>query len=343
MEKQFFGIDKSGNKIYRYTLTDRLGNRLSVLNYGAVIQSLEINDKNGGKRDVVLGYDNMARYEKEEGRTYFGAVCGRTANRIEGARFYIDGQEYLLDKNNGDACLHGGNEGLDRKFFDLTDADSDYMTFSVFSPDGESGFPGNMSLSVKYTLRNGLLMIEYMARVTASCPVSLTNHSYFNLDGGGDILGHSLQLNSHFYMEVRDDGCATGLVKESRGTPFDFTRQRNLGRRIERAKKRQPATGGIDHHLFCDSALSEYRKFGTLTSSDGVLKMDIFTDRCGAQIYTGNFLTQDDGKNGPILPYGGICIETQSAPGALKYSHLPRIILHRGERYYSKTGFRFYC
>lgn len=341
MEKQFFGKDKNGNEIFRYTLTDRQGNSLSVLNYGATIQSLVMTDKDGGKRDVVLGYDNLAQYEEDENRTYFGAVCGRVANRIEDARFYIDGEEYTLDQNNGRSCLHGGNSGFDKMFFDLTDAEDDYMTFSAFSMGGEGGFPGNLSLSVKYTFRNGLLMIEYLATTTAACPVSLTNHSYFNLDGKGDILGHRLQLNSHFFMEVKDDGCATGLVKESRGTPFDFTQEKVLGEQIARAKKRQPAINGIDHHLFCDNAVSEYRKFGTLTASDGGLKMDIFTNQCGAQIYTGNFIPDCRGKNGQLTAHSGICIETQAAPGAMKYSHLPQIILHRGQQYYHKTGFRF--
>ena len=343
MEKHFFGTADNGQEIFQYTITDNKGNRLSVINYGATIQSLIVKNKNGEERDVVLGFDNLTQYEDSTDRTYFGAVCGRVANRIENAEFYIEGEKFQLAKNNGKNCLHGGTSGFDKKFFDLTDAEDDYMTFSCFSMDGEEGFPGNLSLSVKYTLRNGLLMIEYMAQTTATCPVSLTNHSYFNLDGhGGNIRKHKLVLNSHFYMGVNDDGLANGMVMPVEGTAFDFLTEKELGPQIDLAAKQQPSVKGIDHHFFCDNSMSEYRKFGTLTASDDSLKMDIFTNQCGAQIYTGNFIPHMISKNGAVGENSGVAIETQFAPNNLNYSHLPNMLLHRGETYYHKTGYRFY-
>ncbi len=342
MEKQFFGIDKNGNEIFKYTLTDENGNSLSVLNFGATIQSLMVTDKNGVKKDVVLGFDNLEQYESDEDRTYFGAVCGRVANRIANGEFYVEGEKYTLVQNNDVNCLHGGKDGFDKKFFDLTDREEDYMTFSTFSEAGEEGFPGNLSLSVKYTFRHGLLMIEYLATTTATCPVSLSNHTYFNLNGGGDILDHKLQLNSHYYMTVADNGLATGTVLPVNGTEFDFLTEKTLGENVKKAAENQPPVAGLDHHFFRDNGISEYRKFGTLTAGDDSLKMDIFTNQCGAQIYTGNFIPHMFAKDRQVGRYSGVAIETQFPPNNLNFSHLPNMLLHRGETYYHKTGYRFY-
>lgn len=337
MKREYFGTDKNGNEIYKYTIYDNENNSVSILNYGATIQSLVING-----RDVVLGFDTIEEYENDENRTYFGAVCGRVANRVENARFYVEGVEYNLYRNNGKHSLHGGKCGFDKRFFELTNSDDGSLTFSIFSPDGEEGYPGNLSLSVKYTFKNRLLLIEYMAKTTAACPVNITNHSYFNLDGKGDILSHKLQLNSHYYLAVDDDVCANGNVMQVAGTPFDFTGENILGENILAAEKLQPAVGGIDHHFFCDSSLTEYRKFGTLTSSDDKLKMDIFTNQCGAQIYTGNFIKEMTAKGTNIGRFGGIAIETQLPPNNLNHSHLPNMMLKRDETYYHKTGYKFY-
>ncbi len=342
MEKQFFGTDKNGNEIFKYTLTDENGNSLSVLNFGATIQSLIITDKNGVKKDVVLGFDNMEQYQDDNGRTYFGAVVGRVANRIADAEFWIEGEKYTLAQNNGNHCLHGGIDGFDKKFFDLTDAEDDYMTFSTFSMGGEEGFPGNISLSVKYTFRNSLLMIEYLATTTATTPLNLTNHAYFNLDGRGDVLGHKLQLNSTYYMPVDDSVLAIGTVVPVRDTEFDFTQEKVIGPAILALAEKQPTVKGIDHHFFCDSAISEYRKFATLTASDDSLKMDVFTNQCGTQIYTGNWVPEMQAKGRQVGPYSGLTMETQMAPNNLNNSHLKSMLLHRDEKYYHKTGFRFY-
>ena len=342
MEKHFFGTDKDGKEIYKYTLTDNEGNSLSVLNYGATIQSLVITDKNGVKKDVVLGFDNLPQYENNADRTYFGAVIGRVANRIENGEFWVEGEKYTLAKNNGNNCLHGGVDGFDKKFFDLTDAEDDYMTFSTFSVGGEENFPGNISLSVKYTFKNRLLMIEYLATTTATCPLNLTNHTYFNLDGKGDILGHKLQLNSKYYMPVDDSVLATGEVKLTAGTEFDFKEEKVIGPAVLALAEKQPGVRGIDHHFFCDNAVSEYRKFGTLTASDDSLKMDIFTNQCGTQIYTGNYIPEMQAKDRQVGMYSGLTMETQMAPNNLNNSHLESMLLHRDEKYYHKTGFRFY-
>lgn len=333
----YFGTDINGNEIYKYTIFDDEGNSVSILNYGATVQSLVICG-----RDIVLGYDNIEQYENDNNRAYFGAVCGRVANRVENGLFYVEGMEYNLFQNNGNHSLHGGKNGFDKKYFELTNCDNASLTFSIFSPDGEEGYPGNLSLSVKYTFRNRLLLIEYMARTTETCPVNITNHSYFNLDGKGDILSHKLQLNSNYYLEVNDDVCANGNVLSVKNTPFDFTEEKLLGENILEAKKLQPAVGGIDHHFFCNNSVTEYRRFGTLASSDNKIRMDIFTNQCGAQLYTGNFISDTVAKGLNIGKFSGIAIETQFPPNNLNHSHMPNMLLKRGETYYHKTGYKFH-
>ncbi|MEG0090485.1 MAG: aldose epimerase family protein [Oscillospiraceae bacterium] len=341
MEKACFGKDKNGNEIFRYTIADG-DNSLSVLNYGATIQSLKVKNKQGKLVDVVLGFDNLSQYEKEEGRTYFGAVCGRVANRIKGGHFFVDAVEYSLAQNDKGNCLHGGADGFDKQFFDLTDAGDNYMVFSYLSDDGEEGFPGCLGLSVRYTFSRGLLLIEYSAATTKTCPVSITNHSYFNLDGKGDIKAHSLQLNSKFYMEVEDDGCASGRVLPTHGTDFDFSKQTVLGQRISAQKAKRPTIKGLDHYFFCDNGITDYRRFGTVSNEEGSLKLDIFTNQTGAQIYTGNYIPSMVGKSVELYENSGICFETQTPPGSLEFSHLPSMLLNKEGSYYHKTAFRFY-
>lgn len=337
MEKVFFGLTKNGDEVFKYILFDDEGNSVSILNYGATVQSLVIDG-----RDVVLGYDNVADYESDEDRKYFGAVCGRVANRVQNGKFYIEGTEYNLYKNNGNHSLHGGKDGFDKKIFKVVDFSKDSIVLSLVSPDGDENYPGELYLDVKYSFKNKLLLIEYFASVSESCPVNITNHSYFNLDGKGNILSHKLKLNSKYYLEDDDSVCATGVVLKTAGTAFDFTEEKELKENIFRARDEQPLVGGIDHHFFADSSVTQYRKFATLTSSDEKIKMDVFTNQCGAQIYTGNFLETAVLKGETYEKFGGIAIETQFPPNNLNNSHLPSMMLHKGERYYHKTGYKFY-
>ena len=343
MEKLLFGTDKNNKEIYSYTLYDNKGNYIKVLNLGATLQSVVVKNKKGEMVDTVLGFDNLEQYQQDKGRSCMGAVCGRVCGRIPQGRFFIEGVEYQLDKNAKEDCLHSGYEGLDKQFFDITDVGENYMTFSIFEESGKTGFPGNLSLSVKYTFNNGLLLIEYLANVTQSCPVNITNHSYFNLDGKGDVKNHNLQLNSDFFMQMDEKSIADGNVLPVANTCFDLRQGKKLGEIIEQSIEYQPHTRGFDQYLFNNYATTEYRRFGTLTAGDDSLKMDIFTNQCGAQLYTANFLQEQESKTGENLyPYRGIAIETQSPPNAISFSHLPSPILKRGQSYYHKTGYRFY-
>lgn len=341
MEKKYFGKSNSNQEIFSYTINHG-ENALCVLNYGGTIQSLKIKNKNGKLVDVVLGYDNIEQYEKTENRTYFGAVCGRVANRIGEGKFFVDAIEYKLPKNDKGNCLHGGENGFDKKLFELTASGEDFIVLSTTGQDGEEGFPGEVLLSVKYTFKGGLLMIEYYATTTSTCPAAFTNHSYFNLDGTGTISTHSLQLNSQFFLEIDDNGLAIGVVKSTRGTDLDFAKETELGERISSLKRQRPTIKGIDHYLFCDSGITEYRRFGTLSNSERSLKLDIFTNQTGAQIYTGNYIPKGIGKDVEICENSGVCFETHTPPNSLGFSHLPTMLLKPGENYYHKTGYRFY-
>lgn len=341
MEKSFFGITKNNNKIFCYTLYDN-ENYINILNYGATIQSLVIKNNKDELIDVVLGFDNIDQYEEQENRTYMGAICGRYANRIANGKFYIDGNEYNLQKNNNENCLHSGNSGFDSAIFKVDDFTKDSITLSLLSPDGEGGFPGDFDLKVKYTFKNNSLLIEYFATTTKDCPVNLTNHAYFNLLGKGNILNHKLKLNSNHYMNVDNNGLANGNISTSINTPFDFTNLNELKYAIDYSKSMQPSVGGIDHHFYVNIAPEDYRYFATLCAPDDSLHMDVYTNQCGAQIYTGNYIPNLKAKNIMISKFSGICIETQSVPNAMSFSYLPSPILKAKQNYYHKSGFNFY-
>ncbi len=339
MNKELFA-NFNGQEIYKYTLTDSEKNSVSILNYGATIQSLVIKNKQGEFIDVVLGFDTLEEYLNHT--AYFGAVCGRVCNRIEDAKFFIDAKEYTLEKNNNDACLHGGSNGFDKKVFLVTGSGSDYLELSYFSKDNEAGFPSDLLINIKYTFKNKLLLIEYTAKTNGKTPVNLTNHSYFNLNGKGDIKNHTLELKSSFYMPVRDDGVATGEIIKTENTLFDFKTKRKLGDVIDKLKEIQKPVNGLDNHFFSDYQTTDYRKFAVLQNEDESLTMEVFSNQTGAQIYTGNFIDKMKAKKIMVGENSGIAIETQLPPNALKYSYLQNMILTSEDNYYHKTGYKFY-
>ena len=338
--KTEFGLRSDGRMAYQYTIrSEALTAVLS--DHGATLLKLFVPDSQGNLADVVLGFDNPGAYT--ESGTFFGATVGRNSNRVGGAAFPMNGKTYRLDPNdNGVNNLHGGFDPYKNRLWDVASHSEKSITFTLQSPNGDQGFPGNAQISVTYTLFGRDLRIRYEAVSDMDTVFNMTNHTYFNLDGAGDIKNHKLKLNSHYYMTVRDDGLATGRVLPVEGTEFDFLEEKVIGPAIEKAAAAQPTVAGIDHHFFCDAARSEYRHFGTLTASDDSLKMDIYTNQCGVQIYTGNFVPQMTAYGRQAFPYCALTMETQAAPNSMNNSHLPSILLHRGERYYHKTGFRFY-
>lgn len=336
-EKRHFGTSKDGFEISEYILDNGLI-EAHFLDYGCIIKNVFVAGKDGKKRDVVLGYDDLKSYEENGG--YLGAFVGRVANRIKNAEFTLDGVKYRLFANDGKNCLHGGKKGFDKKFFE-SKIEGDSITFTTCSFDGEEGFPGGLSIEVKYTLRGSALDIEYKAVATADTPVSFTNHSYFNLSDEDTALNHVLSVNSDFITPVNDTLIPTGELLSVSDTPFDFRNPQKVGLYIDYPHKQLKIAGGYDHNFVLKN-YGSYEKVATLYAEDTGICMDVFTDNFGMQVYSGNFLNGAVGKNGRI--YGkraAICLETQGFPNAVNQVTFPSIIVKAGKTYSKRTTYAF--
>lgn len=336
-EKRYFGTSKDGFEISEYILDNGLI-EAHFLDYGCIIKNVFVAGKDGKKRDVVLGYDDIKSYEENGG--YLGAFVGRVANRIKNAEFTLDGVKYRLFANDGKNCLHGGKKGFDKKFFE-SKIEDDSITFTTCSFDGEEGFPGGLSIEVKYTLRGSALDIEYKAVATADTPVSFTNHSYFNLSDEDTALNHVLSVNSDFITPVNDTLIPTGELLSVSDTPFDFRNPQKVGLYIDYPHKQLKIAGGYDHNFVLKN-YGSYEKVATLYAEDTGISMDVFTDNFGMQVYSGNFLNGAVGKNGRI--YGkraAICLETQGFPNAVNQVTFPSIIVKAGKTYSKRTTYAF--
>lgn len=336
-EKRHFGTSKDGFEISEYILDNGLI-EAHFLDYGCIIKNVFVAGKDGKRRDVVLGYDDLKSYEENDG--YLGAFVGRVANRIKNAEFTLDGVKYRLFANDGKNCLHGGKKGFDKKFFE-TKIEDDSITFTTCSFDGEEGFPGGLSIEVKYTLRGSALDIEYKAVATADTPVSFTNHSYFNLSDEETALNHLLSVNSDFITPVNDTLIPTGELLSVSDTPFDFRKPQKVGLYIDYPHKQLKIAGGYDHNFVLKN-YGSYEKVATLYAEDTGICMDVFTDNFGMQVYSGNFLNGAVGKNGRI--YGkraAICLETQGFPNAVNQVTFPSIIVKAGKTYSKRTTYAF--
>ena len=336
-EKKHFGTSKDGFEISEYILDNGLI-EAHFLDYGCIIKNVFVAGKDGKKRDVVLGYDDLKSYEENDG--YLGAFVGRVANRIKNAEFTLDGVKYRLFANDGKNCLHGGKKGFDKKFFE-SKIEGDSITFTTCSFDGEEGFPGGLSIEVKYTLRGSALDIEYKAVATADTPVSFTNHSYFNLSDEDTALNHVLSVNSDFITPVNDTLIPTGELLSVSDTPFDFRKPQKVGLYIDYPHKQLKIAGGYDHNFVLKN-YGSYEKVATLYAEDTGISMDVFTDNFGMQVYSGNFLNGTVGKNGRIHgKRAAICLETQGFPNAVNQVTFPSIIVKAGKTYSKRTTYAF--
>ena len=322
-----------------FTLDNNNGLRAEILNYGGIIKSIIYKGT-----DVVLGRDTLEEYFKNEG--YFGAIIGRNSNRIENSRFTLSGKTYTLYANDGRNNLHGGKEGFDKKVWEAEVIDSSEPTLilKTKSPDGEEGFPGNVSVTVTYTLtKDNALKIHYEGLTDTDTVLNMTNHTYFNLNGhkSGTALGHKLYLAADFYTPNTNECMPYGEILSVKGTPFDFTKEQTLGNVFSIEHGQIKMFNGIDHNLVLSG--SGYRLIGKLTGNKTGIEMQISTDRPGIQLYTGNMIEQGrickDGVCYPI--HAGICLETQAFPNSLKYSHFPNSILKKNEKYDSITEYKF--
>ena len=333
LQTKTFGTNASGETVMAWTMTHENGMALTLLDYGATIQSLYVPDRNGVPMDVVLGYGTIAEYENNDG--YLGATIGRMANRIGHGRFCLDGKTYSLALNDGENHLHGGICGFDKHIWKVY-AESDSLVCTRLSPDGEEGYPGNLQVSVRFTLTDDSLTLTYEAQTDKTTIVNLTNHSYFNLAGGGSILTHTLQLNASRFLE-NDAGClTTGKVLDVAGTAFDFRIPKEIGRDLS-TKDKNFSSGGYDHNFVLsgtDAAILESQNTG--------IRMRVTTTLPGMQVYTANFLKPRQGKHGSRMGlYDAVCLETQLFPDGMAHYGFPSPVLHMGEVLRSKTSFRF--
>ncbi len=331
-----------------YTLVNAKGMQVSITNYGGIVVSLVVRDRNGKPGDVVLGYDRVEQYVKAS--PYFGAIVGRYGNRIAGGKFVLDGKPYPLAQNNNGNHLHGGLKGFDKVVWKADEFWSNRgpgLKLTYLSKDGEEGYPGNLSVTVTYVLTDeNELVIQYSATSDKPTPVNLTNHSYFNLagQGNGDILDHELTLFADRFTPVDKGLIPTGELRPVKGTPFDFRKPTAIGQRIRQTDEQLRFGGGYDHNFVLNK-----KQEGTLTLAARVVEpcsgrvMEVLTKEPGIQFYCGNFLDGSNvGKGGKPYKYRyGFCLETQHFPDSPNQPSFPSTILRPGKQYSTTTVYRF--
>ena len=308
-----------------------------VSNYGCTIIKVIMADKNGHKDDVVLGYDDFTQYQTLD--AYLGALVGRVANRIKKGEFTLHGQTYHLAVNNGPNHLHGGIKGFSYQVFFYTIQDDHTLVFHYLSPDGQEGYPGDLDLTVTYTLIDDTLKVHYQATSTADTLINITNHSYFNLSGHKEnIYQHTLQIHASQFACVDSDGLTTGELKDVAETPFDFRQPAFIGERVEQDDEQLKTGNGFDHPFIFDVHENQV----ILTHPSTGRQLIVSTTLPQAQIYTANFLDGRLGKYGEhYYARDAICIETQNMPDAIHLEEQPTTILRKGETYDETTSYQF--
>ncbi len=343
--QQAFGKTADGTPVDLFTLANARGVQVSITNYGGIIVSLLAPDRQGRPGDIVLGFERLEDYLK--GHPYFGAIVGRYGNRIAKGRFTLDGVEYKLARNNGENHLHGGLQGFDKKVWAARhwmDSAGAHLELAYSSPDGEEGYPGRLDVKVTYTLaENNQLRISYYAVTDKPTVVNLTNHSYFNLAGEGDILGHVLRLNADRFTPVDAGLIPTGELRPVAGTPFDFTAPTPIGARIEQDDEQLRLGRGYDHNFVLRGGGGALAEAAEVYEPKTGRVLRVLTTEPGVQFYTGNFLDGTlRGKGGRVYARrAGFCLETQHFPDSPNQPGFPSTVLRPGQTYRSTTVFEF--
>ena len=334
-EKKPFGVTKNGEQVTAYTLSNGAMSAV-ILDYGCIIQALYAPDKNGNLVDVVLGYDTVKAYEDNDG--YLGAAIGRVGNRIAKGKFTLNGKDYTLAVNNGPNHLHGGLVGFDSVIWNAQVTD-DALIFTRTSPDGEEGYPGNLAVTITYRLTENAITLTYDAKTDADTLVNLTNHTYFNLAGEGDVLDHVLKVNADAFCEGDPDCLPTGKLIPVAGTPFDFTQAKKIGRDIGMDDIQLKNAGGYDHNFALNAGAEAA---AVLYSEKTGIEMTTTTTLPGVQVYSANFLTEREGKGGRKIGFRhALCLETQVYPDAIHNPHFPSAVLKAGDDFHTETTYTF--
>lgn len=339
IEQREFGYHL-GYRCCLFTLINKNGYSAELTNFGAALRSLYVPDKNGRFGDIVLGYDTLDNYVS--GEVCFGGTIGRVANRIGGARFSLNGVEYRLSENGGGNTLHGGKFGYHKRVWAVdrvVDGNEPSVRFKYVSPDGEEHFPGEVTVTVEYTLVSDGIRISYGAVSTEDTPLNLTNHSYFNLkgEGIGDVKDHIVRLNANRYTPVDERLIPTGVVAYTAGTPFDFISPKRIGEDMDNGR----LPGGYDHNFI----LGDDRKLrvaATAFEETSGRLMTVKTDMPAMQMYIGTALDNEKGKSGKVYGrYTGLCFETQFCPDSPNKPMFPSCILKKGVDFGSVTEYTF--
>ena len=336
-----------GQSVNLYALRNANGVEAKICNYGGIVVSLKVPDRNGKLGDVVLGYDKLDDYVKNS--PYFGCLVGRYGNRIAKGKFTLDGKEYTLAVNNGANHLHGGIKGFDKVVWTpetLTTADGPALSLTYLSKDGEEGYPGNLTVKAVYTLtRDDALRLEYVATTDKPTVVNLTHHGYFNLAGKGDILGHEVLLNASRFTPVDEGLIPTGEWKSVKGTPFDFTKPTTIGARIEQDDQQLKFGKGYDHNWVLDKAPGLLSVAARVYEPASGRVMDVLSTEPGLQFYTGNFLDGSiTGKGGWKYVFrSAFCMEPQHFPDSPNQPKFPSVVLKPGQTYRNTIVYKFWA
>jgi aldose 1-epimerase len=345
MKQERYGTTEDGAAVDVYRLENVAGMRVDILTFGGIVARLEVPDRRGRSANVVLGLTALADYERSS--PHFGAVVGRFANRIAGGRFVLDGRAYQLATNNGPNALHGGRKGFDKRAWRAAAGAGEQVILHYLSRDGEEGYPGNLAVTVTYSLgETNALSIEYEATTDAPTILNLTNHSYFNLagEGAGDILDHVVTIAADAFTPTDATQIPTGEIRSVADTPFDFRAPRAVGERIRGADAQLLPARGYDHNWVLREAPGGGLRLAARAAHPGSGRvLEVLTDRPGVQFYTGNSLT-----GALVGPAGcsyrqsdGLCFETQGFPDAPNQPGFPSSVLRPGEAFRSRTVFRF--
>jgi len=345
VEQKIFGA-RDGRPVILYTIRNAHGIEVSAMNYGGIIQSIRVPDRNGKFADVVLGHDTAGGYMPNP--PYFGAIVGRYANRIANGSFTLDGKTYTLPKNDGPNTLHGGTtKSFDKVVWESRPLkDKNAVEFTYLSRDGEEGFPGNLKVTVTYTLTDSNeLQVDYKAESDKATPINVSQHSYFNLkgEGNGDILDHEIMINADKFTPVDKNLIPTGELRPVKGTPFDFTTPAKIGARIDENDEQLVLGHGYDHNFVINRTGPGMALAARVYEPTTGRVLEVTTTQPGVQFYTGNFLDGTiTGKSEHVYKRRyGFCLETQHFPDSPNHPNFPTTILKPGEKFHQETVFKF--
>ena len=344
MERKAFGKLADGEEATLYTISNTKGMHAQITDFGASIVSLVVKDKDGKNTDVVLGYENAETYQQQ--MASFGAVVGRNCNRIANAEIVIDGVTYQLEKNDNENNLHSGSQATSRRLWEAEEQTADKITFVIKDAEGQQGYPGNAVMKVTYEVTEANeLSITYHATADKTTIFNMTNHAYFNLNGAGSgsAMEQILQIRASHYTPVIDaKSIPTGEIASVDGTPFDFREAKPMGRDIEQANDQLSYGHGYDHNFVLDKPEGAFDWMAKAYCEKTGIAMEAYTDCPAVQFYAANFVNGEKGKNGAVYAERhAFCLESQYCPNAVNDTHFAQPFLKAGEKYDTKTVYRF--